>query len=118
MTYKFTGNKVDASLEKERDALQAQVTRLESQLDEMQKSKRLYEQTIANMKSTSKTDTETATIDDQVAALKKQLADANESAERELIQAVAEIQASAEADRVALVALVKSEADDLSLIHI
>ena len=112
VTYKFTGNKVDASLEKERDALQAQVTRLESQLDEMQKSKRLYEQTIANMKSTSKTDTETATIDDQVAALKKQLADANESAERELIQAVAEIQASAEADRVALVALVKSEADD------
>ena len=112
VTYKFTGNKADASLEKERDALQAQVTRLESQLDEMEKSKRLYEQSIANMKSTSKTDTETAAIDDQVAALKKQLADANESAERELIQAVAEIQASAEADRVALVALVKSEADE------
>ena len=97
----------------ERDALKAQVARLESQLAEMRKSKEAYDKEVAALKASAdkSVNATNGQKDAQIAELKAQLTMQSEllkeqkaNAEQELLKAVAELQSEESRDLVRAVA--------------
>ena len=103
-------------------ALKAQIVRLESQLTEMQKTKREYDAKIESLKASARAapavpaaptagSDESAAKDAVIADLKKQLSEQKAIAEEQLVEAVAELKAENEQLETSLRAASSSPAD-------